>query len=423
MHRSLLIAITAALALLPLAARAGGFWVWEVGTAADVGNAGAAWGAGADDASTAWTNPAAMTLVDQTEIGVQLTPSIFRERFNRDDATTVSGGSGVNTSFAPLIGGGGVWAVTDKLRLGAALGALAGGALDYGNDWSGRFLVDRVSLTTLGLNPGIGYRVNDWLSVGASAIIAYTTFEERTSVRNLLPGQHDGWLQLKDQDFGFGGAFGVLLVPRADTRVALTYRTPLKFDLADRGIFHHIEAPLSGLIDATGISHAKVKVGLKIPDQVLIGVSHDLTDQLTIVANADWENWSEFGAIDLQLASSDAQSVSAGIHSQDTWHLGVGLRWRPRPQWLLTTGIAYDSSMFSDSQRSPAFPIDRQIRVGGGVQYEVSKDLSVGFSYEYMNGGSASLSSGGGGPLTGTLSGDYDQNEVHFITISLNWRP
>jgi long-subunit fatty acid transport protein len=94
-----------------------------------------------------------------------------------------------------------------------------------------------------------------------------------------------------------------------------------------------------------------------------------------------------------------------------------------QPRWLPTTGSSYDSSMFSDSHRSPAFPIDRQIRVGGGVHYELSDDLSVRFSCEYMNGGSARLRSGGGGPPTGTLSGEYEQNALHFFPLSLHWRP
>lgn len=408
---------------LPAPAGAGGFWVWETGNAADVGTAGASWGAGSDDSSTAWTNPAAMTLLERSEVGGQLSPSIYRYRFDRDSATTVSGGSGANTSFAPVLGASGVWVVNEKLRLGAATGGLAGGSLDYGNDWSGRYLVTQVALTTLGFNPGIAYRVNDWLSLGASAAIAFTTFDQKARVNNLLPGQDDGKLELKDNDLGFGGVFGVLVEPREGTRISLNYRTPIDFDLNDRRVFSNIQRPLSGLLDVTGIRNAKVELDLTLPRQVLLGISQQITEDLTVVANADWQQWSQFGAIDLLLGSPSDRSASADIESQDTWHVGVGARWRVRPRWLLTTGLSYDSSMFADSNRSPAFPIDRQIRVGGGVQYDLSDDLFMGFAYEYMNGGSARLRSGSGGPLTGTLSGDYAENELHFFTISLHWRP
>ncbi len=67
-------------------------------------------------------------------------------------------------------------------------------------------------------------------------------------------------------------------------------------------------------------------------------------------------------------------------------------------------------------------PLDRQIRVGGGVERDLLDHFRVGLSYEYMNGGQAQLRSGGGGPLTGTLSGDYEYNEIHFVTVSVAWQ-
>jgi long-chain fatty acid transport protein len=416
------LAATVSIGLAPLPASAGGLWLWEVGSAADVGTATASWGAGADDASTAWTNPAAMTLLERSEIGVQLSPSLARYRFDADAETTTSGGSGSNTTFVPILGSSAVWAVNESLRVGGALGGISGGSLDYGDDWAGRYLVTEVTLNVLAFTPGVAWRAKEWLSVGGSLVVGYGALDQRARVNNLLPGQDDGRVRIQDAELGVGGVFGLLLEPVGGTRIALTYRTPLDLDLDDRVDFDGVLPPLSTAVDGLGLRRAKVEADMTVPQQILIGFSQRITDELTLVANADWEDWSEFLAIDLALASTEAQQVSAELESRDTWHGAVGLRWRPRPRWLLTTGVAYDSSMFSDSNRSPLLPVDRQIRVGAGVQHDLSQSLFVGFSYEYMNGGEARLQAGGG-PLTGTLSGDYDRNEFHFFTVSLNWRP
>ena len=67
-----LVAFALSLVALPTAMRAGGFWIFETGSAGYVATGGAHWGAGADDATTAFTNPAAMTVVESSEVIGQL---------------------------------------------------------------------------------------------------------------------------------------------------------------------------------------------------------------------------------------------------------------------------------------------------------------------------------------------------------------
>ena len=75
----------------------------------------------------------------------------------------------------------------------------------------------------------------------------------------------------------------------------------------------------------------------------------------------------------------------------------------------------------SKSERTPALPLDRQYRIGTGVQYALSDVLTLGTAYEYLNLGKADLDRSRG-PLAGTLQGDYSTNEVHFFNVTLNWK-
>jgi long-chain fatty acid transport protein len=264
--------------------------------------------------------------------------------------------------------------------------------------------------------------VREWLSVGGSVTAGYAALDQKANVNNLLAGQEDGKLHFEDHDFGVGGTVGLLLQPLDGTRIAVTYRPPLDFDLDDLVDFENVLPPLSTAIGALGIGALDVKVDLEMPQQVLIGLQQRLADGLDLVVNADWEQWSRIGVAEISVVSDAVTTVSAEVPSEDTWHVAVGLRWRPREKWLFTTGFGWDSSMFTTSNRSPTFPIDRQIRVGAGVEHDLRDDLALGFSYEYMNGGKASIQRTGGA-LQGSLFGDFDRNEIHFFTVSVSLRP
>src|SRR5271170_3615551 len=72
---------------LPAAAVAGGFFLYELGTP-DVGLASAGYAARAQDASTEFTNPAGMTMLDHSQMLGGLQPIYGQFNFNPGNGTT-----------------------------------------------------------------------------------------------------------------------------------------------------------------------------------------------------------------------------------------------------------------------------------------------------------------------------------------------
>jgi long-chain fatty acid transport protein len=101
--------------------------------------------------------------------------------------------------------------------------------------------------------------------------------------------------------------------------------------------------------------------------------------------------------------------------------MSLWVRYRYRPQWTLSAGVAYDSSPVDDKDRTIDLPLDRQIRLGFGAEYEKREDLVLGISYVYLNAGDAEVDQTGG-PLTGDIKGEFDRNAVHFFNVSARWR-
>jgi long-chain fatty acid transport protein len=55
------------------------------------------------------------------------------------------------------------------------------------------------------------------------------------------------------------------------------------------------------------------------------------------------------------------------------------------------------------------------------VQHEVNEDVTVGAAYTYIDLGDAEIRQAGG-PLNGSLAGDYSPNEIHTFNLTLIWR-
>ena len=90
------------------------------------------------------------------------------------------------------------------------LGSYFGLGLKYGNHWSGRYYVQDGELLTAGINPSIGYKVNDYLSIGGGVSAVLGKMYNKVAVNALLPRRGDGRLKYEDIDVGYGYNFGVL---------------------------------------------------------------------------------------------------------------------------------------------------------------------------------------------------------------------
>ena len=164
-HRSIIGLCLAAALLCGGAAQAGGLYLQSEFGTPSMGTAGAGAEAVAGSAGTAFHNPAGMTRLERPELLLGAGFVTGNVKFDADATTPNSGGNGGNAAgFAPILGNFYVHPLTDKLWFGVAFTSISGAVLDYDDDWTGRFLIQEVSLITLSLKPSLAYKVNDWLS-------------------------------------------------------------------------------------------------------------------------------------------------------------------------------------------------------------------------------------------------------------------
>jgi long-chain fatty acid transport protein len=406
--------------LIASSAQAGGLYLYELGNS-DVGTAGAGWTARAQDASTVFTNPAGMTRLKKSEMLVGVQPLYMHMEFSPDSNTTTSGRDGDASTWLPAGGLYYVHNLMPKLKIGVSAVGYFGLGLDYENDWVGRYYVQEVKLQAMGVQPALAYRVADWLSLGVGVVALYGVLEEKAAVNNIGLNQSDGKLKIEDSDWTYQVNLGVLVEPRKGTRFGLTYLSEGNLKFKDKPNFSNLGRGMEAALRANGLLDAKVKIEFTMPRALMFSGYHELNDRWAIMGNLGWQDWSEFGKVGVAVSSENTSSLTIDRNYKDTWHVAVGTQYRVADPWLWTAGVAYDSSMMDDKDRTPDLPLGESWRFGLGTRYDWSKKLALGVGYTFLWSGDLDMDVNKGA-LAGRVSGTYENVSMNFINLYLNWK-
>jgi long-chain fatty acid transport protein len=364
-------------ALLNTSAQSAGLWLYEQGTP-DVGTASAGMTSRAQDAGTAFVNPAGMTRLQGSQLMVGVQP-IFTNIDADVKVASFAGGDGGNAGgFVPSGGLFYVHSLSPDLKMGVSVGSYPGLGVDYETDWAGRYYIQKEEFTTAFANGSVGYRINVWLSVGAGVSVVHGELKYKAALNNLLDGGADGRLNFNDTDADIGGNVGVLIEPRKGTRIGLTYISKVDFDFKDGNIVRGAGPGLDAALRLSGLAGGDTKLKWTLPQQVMLGVHHQLSDDLAIMGNLGWQDWSEFGEVGVSVDSTTSVSTTANANFQDTWHAALGARYRLDPVWSLSAGVAYDSSPVTNSDRSIALALDKAVSLCRGRAVRLAQGPHAG---------------------------------------------
>ena len=381
---------------------AGGLYINEFGTST-MGTAGAGAQAYANDASTAFHNPAGMTRIDGRQLSAGAGLLVGKVKFDPDSDTPIDGGNGGDAvGLAPIVGTHYVHSVSDRFKLGMSAGTITGAALDYDNDWAGRYLTQKVSLLTASLIPAVAFRINDKLSVGGNVNFIYGKLDLDLALANPEPGQPDGKVKVEDaDDWDVGFNLSALFELSEDTRIGVIY-------------FSGINPKFEGDIKISPVDlNASVDLEFELPPMVRSSIYHRLNKKFALLGSIGWEKWSDFDEIPV----SAGKNVEGAIPTNwdDTWHFSGGIHYMPNEKWIFMTGVAYDTSPVDKEDRTPDLPIDRQVRLALGAQYHWKENIDIGAAVVYADMGDAAIKND-------KLVGEYSDNDLLMFAFNFSWK-
>lgn len=396
-HIALTTILTGAAVLISEQGMAAGFYLTQVGTPLSIGTVGVANTVNTSGADAAWSQPAGMVnLKRDTENVTGLTLLYPQMRFDSSVAEAGGKDGGNAGAIAIIPSHFTVKKLSDRTSVGLAITAPMGGAMDFGNNFVGRYGAEMVSLQGVGISPSIGYKVNDQLSIGGGVSIIYTLFEEDVAINPaLFPGmESDGKVKMKNMDdWGYQPFLGLTYALTDQVLLGVVYRAEMDVDLS--GDLKIEGPPLPG---------GDLDLSWKNPQWLEAALRFDLGNEYYLATNLGWQDWSEFSENSLEVA----QGVKVLDRKwKDTWRTGVAFgHFNGTQGWAF--GLSYDSSPVSDKNRTIDLPMDEQLQAGASYFVQGERfSYALGTSLLYAGKGKVDQTAQGV-----RFKGEFDTNLV-----------
>jgi len=390
---------------------AGGLYIGEESAASNIAYGGVQFVARQTDASVVFSNPAGMTSFDKSELTAGGTLLYLKAPFSTDDDNTVSGKSGRATEILALGNAQWVRPLNDKWTFGLHGGNYFGLMLNWGSTWAGRYEANQAIVVAPQIQPTLAYKINDDWSVGAGLGLTIGYLKYKTSIPEPTG---DGKLRYSDTDFAVQPNIGVMFQPSDNTRISLRYLMETDLDFKDNPSVKSADGSTSPLDTGKNLS-----IGMTMPNQIMGGVWQRVSDRWALLGNVGWEEWTEFGQVDIQISDTSIDE-SEDIQAEDTWHVGIGAEYQKSDKLMYTMGASWDSTWQRDRNRVPQIPIGSVYRIGGGFKYDKTEDFSWGAGFSIFYEGDLPVK-----PATnsqGTFSGEYSNVALYWLSLYGSWR-
>ena len=380
--------------------------------------AGAGTAALAESALTAWTNPAGMSQLKETNVTVNA--SILDTTFDYADqgSTGPAFSNGENADGGTTTPAGSFYFVTpinDQFHAGLSVASQGGSGVDYGDNFHGGNLLENVEFITVQIAPAISYKVTDKFAVGAAINLEYFSANGELDVfPGVLPTIGEGKLEANADDFNVGYTLSAFYKFNEAHRIGLIYRSE---------IAHYGEGDVKTTQPGFTGNIVNMDVGLDfiMPQHVQASGVHAVNPQWDMLWSVTWYDLSTWTDLTLDLNIAPIEIVQRDF--DDVWNFAIGTHYQLNEQWRLETGVSYETSPQDDPTKVYMdLPISDIWRYGVGATYRVNDNWQVRGYYDYIDLGTPNIDyTLGLAPSLGNLNGQY-KSYAHYFGLQVNYR-
>jgi long-chain fatty acid transport protein len=423
-------------ALLSLAAaeqaEAAGYAVREQSTTA-MGNALAGSTAGAEDLTYMFFNPAALGRIEGFGAAASFAYTMPRIELKEATASNAAGipisGRDSDDDIAEDALVPAIYATMpfgERVQLGLAFTTPFGLKTSYSDEWVGRYHTVESELRTYNINPAMAVKLTEWASVGVGAQFQYAdgeltraldfgSFGAANGVPGAVPVSQDGRVRLQGDDWSYGYTAGLLLEPIKGTRFGVAYRSEIDHRLKGDADFSGDDAGIAGSIRGTtgAFSDTDSELDLSTPATLSFGVHQDISEQVAVMAEAAWTDWSSFEELRIEFENPAQQDNVSDERWDDSWFFALGATWKPVQSLTLRTGVAYDQSPVDDRLRDPRIPDQNRYWAAFGLSWQPRPwlGLDAGYTHIWIDDARVNLSaSDTDGDTRGNLTAEYESS-------------
>jgi len=271
------------------------------------------------------------------------------------------------------------------------------------------------------LAPAIAWEVNDSLSLGVALGINYLAGNQELFPNTSTP-TFSGFRFKDASGIGLNSKWGLQYRPAKDVTIGVTYGTQTSVPMKNGTL----RVNYTNIIPGLGIvryDNAKL-TGLRMPEELAIGISFRPVPSLLVSLQDKWYNWSE--AINkLQLTAANPRNAAAPaivvMPSTADWldqHiLAAGVAFDYDMKTTLVAGVNYGKNPVPSQNLSPIFSPIQVLHYMFGFSRKIDDEWQGAVSLEYYVPRKATYDS----PLFGINATEVSNGMIFHLSMSRRW--
>ncbi len=367
----------------------------------------------ADDLSAITHNPAGLVLSKGSRVYGGLTTVVISSTYD-----TVSGGhesTGSNTFYPPHLYVSSDFGMPNAVVGLGILSPYGIGGRRWDSDGLTRYLSTENVFSTMSLNPTLSWEPFPGFSLGFGVSYVFSEVTSKNKVDQSMAGAGDAELKIEADGWDWGVNLGLLYRPNDFLSIGAAFRSKVEIRHKGDASLSAIAQPLSPLFGGTAFSTG-VSSTITYPDIIDLGFAVRPREDLLLALDLEWIRWSRFERTDLDF---NQEVPMAGFSDRSLIHdwddalcIHVGLEYTATENLKLRCGYAYTPSQVPEYTFSPAAPDTDRHDFSAGFGYTWN-DMTIDVSYMVGLSESQYLDAA-------VLPGTYD-TLIHNIAIGIGY--
>lgn len=347
------------------------------------------------DASSLQWNPGALATLNQKySFSVGGFATLVKTELTRNGVTEETD----NPTGTPFYLYGSMKA-TDKLAFGLGVYTPFGNRVDWGKDWSGKYLIQDIELKAIYIQPTVSYKLADWISVGAGLNIVYGKVDlNRALPLGSLGVPVDGSVNIEGDKIEYGYNLGVFLQPTDKLNIGISYRSQVDVELgySEGNVDFTTPDAVAPLFPDGGVAAT-----LPLPASLNLGFAYKFNEKWLVSADLNFVKWDEYKSLDFDFETNTTTQVPTpggpvtvpvltDSKSKRAWDntmiYRIGAQYSPNEKWDIRAGFYYDETPTNKNYYTPETPGADKIGLSAGCSYKINSKLSVDVSLLFIDG-------------------------------------
>ena len=269
--------------------------------------------------------------------------------------------------------------INEMITVGLAIYTPFGSSAKWQDDWSGKFLIQNISLKAIFIQPTISFNINDKFGIGAGFV--YTT--GGVEINKALNYGSNSTVNLDAKASGMGFNLGLFYKASDKLSLGLNYRSKINMKVEGGDAIFTVPSSLNYLIPATNTFDTE----LPLPGNLDFGVAFQATDKLLIALELDWVMWSTYDTLSFTFhENGDLLSSNNPREYKDSFIPRIGIQYDMMENLQLRAGAYYDTSPTNSEYFTPETVSLNTFAYTLGLSYSPIDMLSIDLSFLQLFG-------------------------------------